>query len=226
MVCFAVAILIVLVISLIRERTQRKRAEQVRDGLKAIAVGHQRLQAGLYKDLYDEFRNDLDEWQAELDAVALSVRFHTPDMLFQAEASKLQPQLRAILDDFFPRYIRVLAREKYRGAIEEIRIEAHTSSEWSKTATSEEAYIRNMELTQNRARAALEFVLGISRTPIPRERQWMLSRLTANGLSSSKPRLLKNGNEDKMRSRRLEFRVAINAEKRITRIVEEGGLVE
>ena len=49
-------------------------------------------------------------------------------------------------------------------------------------------------------------------------KEWAKTKLTANGLSSSKP-ILKNGIEDKEKSRRVEFRVRTNAESRMVKIL-------
>ena len=208
---------------------KKNKIEVDRDRIKEIAVTYQRLQNNLYDDLLEEFKDDLDEWDASIDKPTLSVRFRAPDVLFEIGKADLQERFKSILDDFFPRYIRILAlddEKKYRDDIEEIRIEGHTSSEWNVSVSPNEAYILNMELSQNRTRSVLEYVLNIETEPIPGEREWTQKRLTANGLSSSKLRFKKSGEEDKIQSRRVEFRVRTNAEKRIVRIIQEGGIAE
>src|SRR5215472_5781181 len=49
--------------------------------------------------------------------------------------SELKPEFQAILQDFFPRYVRILTSSKYRDAISEVRIEGHTSSDWNGVAS-------------------------------------------------------------------------------------------
>ena len=78
----------------------------------------------------------------------------------------------------------------------------------------EKAYFNNMELSQNRTRRVLEFILNNQQT----DKDWIRQKLTANGLSSSKL-VIKNEIEDKEKSRRVEFRVRTNAEKRIVKIL-------
>ena len=120
------------------------------------------------------------------------------------------------MDDFFPRYIKIL--KQYQTDIEEIRIEGHTSSEWSKNmAQNEKTYFLNMELSQNRTRATLEYCLMLPN--IATERLWIKQILTANGLSSSKP-ILVNGVEDSIHSRRVEFRIKTNSENQILKILQ------
>ena len=85
--------------------------------------------------------------------------------------------------NFFPRYIRILSIPKYKENIEEIRIEGHTSSEWLNEIDSDRSYFKNMELSQDRTRSVLEYVLILVEG---RQKEWCRTRITANGLSSSK----------------------------------------
>ena len=154
-----------------------------------------------------------------MDQETLSVRFKGPRVLFIQGKAEVRQRFKDILDDFFPRYIQILRRPKYMDDIAEIRIEGHTSSEWSKQVSVEEAYILNMELSQDRTRSVLEYVLQIP--GISENRYWIKQHLTANGLSSSKL-ISKDGIEDKEESRRVEFRLRTNAEKRIVEIIKRG----
>jgi outer membrane protein OmpA-like peptidoglycan-associated protein len=188
-----------------------------RDRIHEIAITYEKTKDLIYQRLYEEFKEDLKRWNAELDKETLSVRFKEPDVLFDVGSSALKEQFRAILGDFFPRYIRILA--DFRDSIEEIRIEGHTSSEWRNGTTPEEGYFKNMALSQDRTRAVLEYNLMLP--AVTAERNWIKSLLTANGLSSSKL-ILHNGKEDPRRSRRVEFRLRTNAEQQVIRILEGG----
>lgn len=184
--------------------------------IKEVAVTYNKLQTELFEDLKSEFEKDLDNWDASIDRKTLSVRFESPEVLFAPGSAVIQPKFRHILADFFPRYIEILMSAKYRDDIEEIRIEGHTSSEWKYQVPESQAYFYNMELSQNRTRNTLEYVLTL---PQIRDSQaWIRDKLTANGLSSSKLVIIDN-KEDKERSRRVEFRVRTNAESRIVRIL-------
>lgn len=190
-----------------------------RNRMREVAVTYGELQNDLYNDLESEFKDDLKEWNALIDKSTLSVRFEEPDVLFSVGSSELKPAFAEILKDFFPRYIRIITKPEYRNDIEEIRIEGHSSSEWANGVSGEYAYFKNMELSQDRTKEILEYVLLLD--SVSSEREWIREHLTANGLSSSKPILTENGIEDKSLSRRVEFRVRTNAEKRIAKILEE-----
>jgi outer membrane protein OmpA-like peptidoglycan-associated protein len=184
--------------------------------IKNVAVLYDQTRTDLYRDLDREFHGDLSRWHAQLTS-DLAIRFTEPDVLFQTGSDRLQAKFQAILDDFFPRYVRILTSTKYRSAVTEVRIEGHTSSVWHAGATPEEAYIGNMALSQGRTRSVLSYILSMQR--LRTSEGWLTSRVTANGLSSSHL-VLDRGREDGPRSQRVEFRVRTNAEARIQQILE------
>lgn len=191
------------------------RAQQVRD----IANTYQNIREDLYHALYEEFKNDLSKWGAEIHKETLTVRFREPNIYFDTGKDTLKGEFKVVLRDFFPRYLNLLHQEEYREHIDEIRIEGHTSSEWTLDAKGKDPYFLNMELSQGRTRSVLEFCLGeIDNSNL---RTWARSKITANGLSSSKL-IMASGVEDKEASRRVEFRVRTDAEKRIGNILKLG----
>jgi outer membrane protein OmpA-like peptidoglycan-associated protein len=194
------------------------RVEADADQVKEVAIAYSEIKDALYDDLDREFRHDLQNWKAQLIKNDLSIRFTEPDVLFAEGSSDLKPEFRAILSDFFPRYVRILTSPKYRAAISEVRIEGHTSSDWISVTTPEDAYFRNMELSQARTRSVLVFALSLPE--VSAERGWLRQYLTANGLSSSRPVFDASGAEDPVRSRRVEFKVRTDAETRIAKILE------
>lgn len=190
-----------------------------KDKIKEIAVTYQKLQNNLYEELEAEFKADLPKWNAEIDRKTLAVRFKEPEVLFAQGKSDLKADFESILMDFFPRYISVLFQDKYKGEIEEIRIEGHTSSEWSVGAGKDESFLLNMDLSHERARNVLRFILSLP--DIQNRRNWLEKHIMAAGFSCSRLIFLSTGVEDKGRSRRVEFRVKTNAERRIIKIIEE-----
>ncbi len=198
--------------------TYMMRVEASTSRIREVAVAYNETRDALYEDLHREFGSDLPKWRAELIKGDLSIRFTDPDILFANGRSDLKPEFQEILRDFFPRYEKILASAKYRGAINEIRIEGHTSSEWVTMTTPDDAYFRNMELSQARTRSVLNLVLGLPASVS--DRSWLKRYVTANGLSSSQPILDANNGEDFARSRRVVFRVRTDAETRIEKILE------
>jgi len=193
------------------------RVEAEASRIKEVAIAYSEIKDALYNDLSAEFKNDLPKWKAQIDREDLSIRFTEPDVLFDLGSSELKPTFKTILDDFFPRYVRILTSDKYKNAISEVRIEGHTSSRWSTVVSPEDAYFLNMALSQARTRSALRYVMGIQPTV---QQNWLRQYVTANGLSSSRLVTDKDGQEDADRSQRVEFRVRTDAETRIAKILE------
>src|SRR5262249_42761570 len=123
---------------------------------------------------------------------------------------------------FIPKYIAILNSEKYRDVVEEVRIEGHTSRLWGNPPVSDElSYYKNMALSQDRSRAVLEYVL----TKIPAIRlaenwNWLVPRLTANGLSGINPVRNSDGSQNDALSQRVEFRIRTKTEARLEEILK------
>ncbi len=194
------------------------RVEADADKIKTVAVAYTDTRDALYQALRAEFSADLPRWHAQLLRDDLTIRFSEPDILFAEGSSELKPAFRQILNDFFPRYVRILSSPKFRSAISEIRIEGHTSSDWIGARSPDDAYLHNMELSQARTRSTLLYVLALPR--VRGDVDWLRRLVTANGLSSSRPILDASGHEDAARSRRVEFRIRTDAETRIAKILE------
>ena len=188
-----------------------------RERIKELAVVWQEQEVQIYNALVDEFQDDLLEWDAEIEKDTLLVRFEAPDVLFGRGSTEIAPRFESILDDFFPRYARVL--RPFHDSIEELRIEGHTSSTWQEGATEQESYFGNMKLSQERTRSVLQYVLKLPNLYF--DKRWVQPLLTANGLSFSKRVMIDEKNENREASRRVEFRVRTKARRELVRILEE-----
>ncbi|MDR1741821.1 MAG: OmpA family protein [Synergistaceae bacterium] len=191
--------------------------QQGKKKIENIVILWDKTQEAIYRDLYNEFKDDLPKWRASLNKETLSIRFEEPSVYFETGSDILKDEFKKILKEFFPRYLNRL--RKHRENIAEVRIEGHTSSEWVDAKNELDAYFRNMELSQSRTRSVLQYCLTLP--AVSYDIPWMRDTITANGLSSSKPILTSDGREDKSQSRRVEFRVRTDAEKRIVTILEE-----
>jgi outer membrane protein OmpA-like peptidoglycan-associated protein len=192
--------------------------QQSQKNIKKVAVAYQEMQTDLYEELWNEFKDDLSGWQAVIEKETLTIRFEEPEVLFGIGSSDLTEKFQLILDDFFPRYVRIISSEKYKINIEEIRIEGHTSSEWNGGTNEAESYFYNMSLSQNRTRSVLQYCMNMSKET--EKQSWFRRHITANGLSSSHLVFDGEGVEDKKKSRRVEFRTKTNAEKKVVEIIE------
>ncbi|MDQ7047309.1 MAG: hypothetical protein Q9M39_06705 [Sulfurovum sp.] len=106
-------------------------AKKAKKRIKDIAITFYKDKKALNKDLHEEFSKDLEKWEAKITKDNIIV-FNSPSVLFENGKSRIKKDFKIILDDFFPRYIKVLSSSKYKHEIDEIRIEGHTSNTWSK----------------------------------------------------------------------------------------------
>lgn len=182
-----------------------------------IAEAYTEVQENLYEELHAEFKEDLDKWRASLEEDN-TVRFYAPEVLFKPGSSEINQEFKKILKDFFPRYLEILTKGEFKKDIEEIRIEGHTSSEWGGAQSFEARYLANLNLSQQRSFEVLKYCIHILEN---REKtQWLKGVLRANGLAFAKPVLKEDGTEDKLKSRRVEFKAIVKSKERIHEILE------
>ena len=169
----------------------------------------------IYDQLKKEFDKDLKKWGVKLLKDPIIIRFLSPDIMFHAGKSTIQPHFKNILQDFCPRYFTVL--NQFKKLIEEVRIEGHTSFEWQGAKTQLEAYFKNLKLSQNRTISVLEYCITI-RNLKPDIKNWTIKKATANGLSSSKPLCFSDSVSCRSLNRRVEFRAQIKSEDILNKI--------
>ena len=174
----------------------------------------------LCKDLQSNFKDNKQEWEVD-PTCSLSIRFLNPDNQFDLGKSEVKAAFRANLNVFFPKYIAILNSEKYRDVVEEVRIEGHTSRLWGNPPVpAEQSYYKNMALSQDRSRAVLEYVLSIPAIRLADNWNWLVPRLTANGLSGINPIRNRDGSENDALSQRVEFKIRTKTEARLEEILK------
>ena len=154
--------------------------------------------------LHDEFDKDLEKWDASIDDDTLTFRFNSSEVLFSAGDDQVSPLFNQIISDFWPRYLSILSN--YQEKISEIKIEGHTSSEWSSRVSRNESSFNNMELSQDRSRNVLQKCFDHTPENLI---EWSISTITANGFSFSRLKYNEQGEEDPGASRRVEFTINV-----------------
>ena len=181
----------------------------------------------LLKELQQTFFQDKKRWNLELDD-DLSIKFTNPQVLFDEGKSDVTLTFQMILREFLPKYLNVVMQDKYKDKIAEIRIEGHTNTK--PINKTNDPYVENMELSQNRARNVLSFLrqqncfIHLELSKKQRLQYW----LTANGLSygrtiDSNSNLTFNSQLpiDPNKSRRVEFRIVTTSEVLVESIIDK-----
>jgi len=209
--------LLIAVAFMIEIKNSTKDQIDYKNRLEKILKNYTLLEKELSDDLREAFPEDfLKKWDIEL-TKDNTFRFLSPDVKFENGSSKVRAGFKFRLQHFFPKYVEILSKSKYRDFIEEIRVEGHTSSVWFGISKKED-YLKNLELSQDRARAVLTYCINLPE--VQDSFNWLTSVFRANGLSSAK--LLDENRElisisglpeDEEQSRRVEFRIMTKARK-------------
>ena len=188
--------------------------------VKDIGRNYTNLRSELCRDLQSTFKDNSNDWQVD-PSCNLSIRFLNPDNQFDIGKADVKPAFRTSLNIFFPKYVTILNSEKYRDVVEEVRIEGHTSRLWGNPpVTPELSYYKNMALSQDRSRAVLEYVLSIPTIRSAQNWNWLVPKLTANGLSGISPIRNPDGSENDALSQRVEFKIRTKTEARLDDILK------
>jgi outer membrane protein OmpA-like peptidoglycan-associated protein len=181
----------------------------------------------LYSELKETFKDDFQKWSLELDK-DLSIKFTNPSVLFQSGSSEITLIFQQILNNFFPKYLGVIMKEKYKDKIAEIRIEGHTDD--VPTHKTNDPYIDNIQLSQDRSRNVLQFLRSLSSYQgLPSDKVQLLQFwLTANGLSYGRTldknkqlTYISKAAIDREKSRRVEFRIVTTSEILVQKVIEQ-----
>ena len=184
----------------------------------------QNAKVDLLQQLTVEFKEDFKQtkWNAKLDSNNLSIRFVNEKILFDYDKSDLKDEFKAILTEFFPRYLNIVLQKKYADKIAEVRIEGHTSTEGG--------YIYNLKLSQDRTRNVMDFLMGLDyyKNLDTSDKKKLQYLLTANGLSygrsldkNGRLTYLSNDSADNLNCRRVEFRIVTTSDELIKKAINK-----
>lgn len=142
------------------------------------------------------------------------------DVLFDSGEYKLSDAGKDFIDRFLPIYLNTLLDDEYRDYVSEIIIEGHTDPAGG--------YLKNLELSQQRALAVAQYVLRDANTSIgASQKETLRSMVSVNGRSYSDP-IYVSGTKtvDWNASRRVVFKFRLTDEQMIQQlrdILENGG---
>ena len=137
----------------------------------------------IYKELDSTFKMNFKVWNVSIDSNDLSIKFNNPQVLFAQGSDIVNIDFQKILTIFFPKYLNVVLKEKYKDKISEIRIEGHTDTK--PTGETNDAYIDNIILSQKRSMQVLKYLRQLTTFKNLDEKKKLQLQywLTANGLS-------------------------------------------
>jgi chemotaxis protein MotB len=130
--------------------------------------------------------------------------------MFEEGSGRLTPYGKRQLARVMPKYFDAVFGDRESGRyVESVVFEGHTNSNYGGSTDEDDAYLFNLDLSQQRAHAAMEFVLREEVGDGHKVRE----KLSASGFSSSRPIRKPDGSEDFQKSRRIEVRFRLKDEK-------------
>ncbi|WP_455756665.1 OmpA/MotB family protein [Sulfurimonas sp.] len=186
--------------------------ESEKQVMKDVAISYRDAKANLNEALFTEFENDLQDWDATI-TKDNSIVFSSPEVLFEVSKSEIKDEFKAVLQQFFSRYINILISKEYIDEIQELRVEGHTSDTWQSTTSKKEIYLNNMQLSQNRAYSVLSYCYSLEDDTIKQNRPWLEKHFRANGMAFSKL-------QNKENARRVEFTIQMKSENKVYEILK------
>ena len=186
-----------------------------------ILVEYNNSNLQLFKELKNTFKDKQQNWWMKINP-DLEINFNKKDINFETDKYTLPENLKNILKDFIPKYIKIINNKKYSDKITEIKILGHT---WEcKDFEYEECLI----LSQRRANSVLIYLQNTDafKNLNKEDKEKLNFWFTANGMWDWK--LLdenwkyvyftknKISNE---KSRRVEFKIITNSDSVIKNII-------
>lgn len=173
-------------------------AESNRQKEKILEVQEERLKSfhELQRRLIGNLEKEITDTEVTIDPNTGMLRIGS-GILFGEGESTLRPDGQAKLDKIFDAYIKVVLDEEFRDVIRQIEIEGHTNSNGP--------YLYNLELSQRRALTVMREFLSRAGPEKARLQQIVL----AGGRSFANLIRDEDGNEDAVRSRRIELHLRL-----------------
>jgi outer membrane protein OmpA-like peptidoglycan-associated protein len=192
-----------------------------KDKMKDIAQSYKDTKVNLNEDLHSEFLEDMKKWDASI-TKDNTIVFHSPEVLFEVNKSAISEGFKAILDDFFPRYLKILISKKYKDNIKDMKVEGHTSNDWISSISKEKIYLKNMQLSQKRAYIVLSYCYSLDNDLVKQNRLWLEKYFRANGMAFAKLKYkdINSTIVDQKSSRRVEFSVQMKTEDKIYEVLK------
>ena len=218
------ALMVIFMFIAISYMLQVQQEKQVIDDVFQEYIGtKQELRA----DLDSTFKDFFKKWDdVYLDQKDLSIKFQNHKVLFKSGEYALSDTFTIMLDEFLPKYLDIVNRDKYNEKIAEVRIEGHTDD--TPIGGKQDPYIGNLQLSQDRSTSVMDYLIhhnAYNHYPQKRK-EWMQFHFVSNGYSYGKTLdsngiySFESGNTIKNElSRRVEFRIVTQSERLIQEVM-------
>jgi len=185
----------------VEQEYKKKATTPVLPPLKFVSV-----RGDIYKAINNAFGAELAQWELAVDRQYLTVGFTGSATAFKSGSTWVNRRTRRVIEKFFPRFVEVLMKPEFINHVKEIRVEGFASTNYDSADSLEEKNHLNLLLSQERTANMIRFIL---QQPKLKDNQWLAQHLLPVGFDGRNPVLKKDGKEDEVRSRRVEFRIIL-----------------
>lgn len=174
-------------------------------GFSQNNIEQKKQQVEVGKELIEKLQ--VADINAQVDSMTGDVKISDLE-LFEVGSYNLSPKGKAYLNKLIPIYINtIFSKKELQNDIESIIIQGHTDSQtFAGIKNPDEQYMKNMQLSLQRANSVAEYVFQTSYNKQYTDK--LKKMLTVEGKSNSEP-ILVNGKEDYNKSRRVEMRLKV-----------------
>jgi outer membrane protein OmpA-like peptidoglycan-associated protein len=157
----------------------------------------------IHKKLQNVFEDEEKEKKVEIKK-DLTIDIPSTDLYFEVGQYKLTDAQKKFLAKFYEKLIPFI--KKYQNSIVSVEINGHTSSEWGDKGFVD-TYLKNAKLSMQRSFSVTQHLFSTQDKPT---QMWLTKVLRGSGYSYSK-KVLKEGIEDKEKSRRVSFKLILRS---------------
>lgn len=190
----------------------------MQENIYSTLVRYENTKQQIYEALNNKFAIEQKNQKLTI-SQDLVVRFLDTEPLFEKDKAILSQRYKDVLDEFIPKYIEIMLDKKFINHIQEVRIGGHTA----KRSAAHREYIDLVNLSQNRARAILQYLVSSEsfRKLSDDERKDLRFKLMAIGFGDGRmvdvngKFVQVSGGQPSGKSRRVEFRIMTDAERRL-----------
>ena len=201
MTSLAVIFIMLLIFFIKKEYAEAARAEAVSKQLDTVLLSSQTLKDELKRRLAKEGYPAEDDPK---DSLAIVYHASAENLKFDVNKDVLKPAGEEYLDEFIPVLVSVVTDKKIFPALRSVLIEGHTDSDGNDE--------HNLQLSQERAFAVLKYALNSCDLNYTEYERFLdLTSISGRGKRDLLPPGSDDGEENKARSRRVEFKIRVRS---------------
>jgi len=159
-----------------------------------------------YEQLLQLFSKEREEGKIKIKK-DLSIEFLDRRLLFPVAEYELNKTQKIFIKSFSDKLVKFL--HKRQDVVNTLEVNGHTSSEWGQVSFSKN-FIKNEKLSMNRAYSTMSYIFN---NQDDKTQKYLSTVFKGSGSGFSRKIMVNNTYEDKIKSRRVSFKIVLNEKK-------------